>query len=634
VVVNDTDAWLSILAGLVVAYRRPSVNGRAVAQHLIHLLPTATPTFKRLKVNQKLYANAIRMVGANKAAGRGGMPSNPYANALLALNRDLSARRKDLKTFLYSRDVTKQQQQLAGLLKSLLIPDTATVGKKEINLDKKLSLLPDKMIRGWMVPQKIVNEQPQHIDEARHILRRMGTSDSLVFSVKRRQDLNEQDPKRYKRLSEVLKAAGETWKNFVRFYVRKEGKHVRIVDLLRAMQEEKITYNPFDQMVKARLGNVRIDEDGKLYTPDDHQLSCGIPPIGSKIKVNPKFEHDPRTYMFLFQVPGTKARGTLARRVDVDTANRGAKFDKVMKTIPLMPKIRPRWLKDLSSSDPVTRALAAMAEIAWETAMRIGSEGNKKDDAETYGLSTLLVGQVNINSDVLILTYPGKDNIPQRHVLRAKTPEHKRAIAIMNRLRQGKRKNDWLWTDQNGNRLAGPDVNAYLRSVGFPATIHKFRHIRGTMLMQDLLGTARIPKNATLPQVESHIKKLAVDVGALLGHKSGKINPETGQKEYTEKAMTAIKNYIVPQVLSDVFDARKMRVPDWIPKIGRGSDLKLPPVETRVRSPLRDRIARPIRPEGRERIPRDVQPQRRHTEERPPRAPTRPNKPRVLDLDF
>jgi DNA topoisomerase IB len=661
---TDVESFLAILSGLVIAYRRPSVSGPAVAQHLLHLMPTALPVLKKLKANQKLYVAAIKVVGAKKAPGRTGMPSLSFGNSLLAIRKDLKAHGSDLKKFLYSPDVHESQQKLIGLLQTMLTPDSATIEKKDVTLDKKISIVPDKLIRTWMVPQQFNHEQPQHINEAKHLMRKMTGQDSLVMSVDKRKELKENHPKQYQRLSDAMKQADQVWKTFVRTYVRTEGKHVRIADLAREMHNEKIVHQPFDQLVKARLGDLRIDEDGKLYTPDDAQLNCGIPPIGSKITLNKNYSKDPNAWMFRFQVPGSKARGTAAYRVGTNLARKDATVQKILKAIPKMPDVRKKWLRDLMGSDPYKRTLGAMAETAWETAMRIGSPGNKKDNVETHGLSTLQVGHVNINGDTLIMTYFGKDAIPQRQILKGKSPEHLRVIAVVKRLMQGKSKKDYLWTDPQGRRIT--ETNPYLRSVGLPAglSVHKFRHIRGTSLMQNLLEKARVPKNATQPQVEKIVKTIAVNVGHLLGHKSGKVDKETGEKTYTDKASMAIGSYIVPKVIADFFQDRNLRVPNWVPKAGRGNGEKfeLAPTSGKVSRGQSDRPIKDVRKAGPGRLFRETEvrrrgrqeedfdetpPSRREPVRRTPPSPTRrpdhqPKTPgnrltpikRKIDLDF
>jgi DNA topoisomerase IB len=193
---------------------------------------------------------------------------------------------------------------------------------------------------------------------------------------------------------------------------------------------------------------------------------------------------------------------------------------------------------------------------------RIGGLNNEKDGKPTYGLSTLQVRHANVNKGTLILSYDGKDGIHQRHVIKPDTDEKKRIIAIVERLMRGKGRSDPLWTDPNGKRIDAGRFNAYLKSLKIPITAHKFRHIRGTLLMSDLIAKARIAKDAPQNEVEAGVKKLATRVGELLGHKSGdKVTPAT-----------AIKAYIVPSVIAAFFKSRGLRVPHWLPQGGQDND--------------------------------------------------------------
>jgi hypothetical protein len=61
--------------------------------------------------------------------------------------------------------------------------------------------------------------------------------------------------------------------------------------------------------------------------------------------------------------------------------------------------------------------------------------------------------------------------------------------------------------------------------------------------------------------VEKLVKQEALKVGMLLGHMSG------------EKATsaTAIKSYINPSMLVKFFADKQLRIPQWIPRGGRGT---------------------------------------------------------------
>ena len=245
--------------------------------------------------------------------------------------------------------------------------------------------------------------------------------------------------------------------------------------------------------------------------------------------------------------------------------NKDSRTDKIMSAIESVPQRRPRWLKDLRSPDVMRRTLAAMTELLYGHAMRIGTPGNQKGGVDTYGLSTLDLRHVRPTSDGgFILSYVGKGNQPQRHVIKADTPENQIIIGVIKRMMRGKQRRDYLWTDPRGQRIAAGKVNAYLKSVGVPITAHKFRHVKGTMLMQNLLADARIAKSATQPQVERKVKDLAINVGKLLGHIKGAGKAPT--------AATAIKAYIAPIVIADFFRSRGLRVPMWLPAAGRGDD--------------------------------------------------------------
>ena len=281
---------------------------------------------------------------------------------------------------------------------------------------------------------------------------------------------------------------------------------------------------------------------------------------------NPNY--NPRTddtYVFQFKVPNGKGTGmTKAYTVQCRRGNKSGNYDDVLNAMPLVPAWRAKWVQDLMSTDRYRSTLGAMTELLWQHAARQGSPKGKFDDKPTYGMSYLLVDHCSMVNGNLVIKYPGKDGVQQKHVTPPDTATNRRCIKIVTTLMKGKPGSAYLWTDANGARIGSTDVNRYLKSHGSTVTAHKFRHIRGTTMMQDLLDRLRIPAGTKPEAVKKMVKDLAIHVGELLGHVNG------------EKATAgmSLKNYIVPSILHKFFADRGIQTPDWVPTTGRSAGAK------------------------------------------------------------
>jgi hypothetical protein len=556
---TDVESWLAFMSGLVVAYRRPDVDHKALAAHLNNLMPLAAPKFKQLGVVKPDVITLVNMIGQGKAPGKMGMPNLAYAQKLTLFRK---YQKPALAKFFQSADISESQVNLAKVIMAMLVPDTLTVDRKDAIMDKKIVVVPDRMIRMMFDPPKQHN-QAAHLAEATRLVQKLAGRKGSRLSQIEGKAAKEKNPELYKRYLQVNRDVTSSYTDFVRSAARAAGHPVLISTLIRDMAKAGIKYHGYDGIEKLYLG-----EDGKLYTPPPYREILASVAPGSRVIMNPKY--DPKTddcAVFQYQVPGSKRDAnsmSSAYTRSYVIGRKNQRFDLVAKTTAKIPNMRPRWVKDLRSGDPRTRMLAAMTEMLYSQAMRIGGAKNNVDGKTTYGLSTLLVNHVNIRNGNAIITYPGKDAIQQKHVLRsddATLPETKLVIQILQKLITGKKGTAFVWTDPTGERITSSDVNAYMRGKKLGISAHKFRHIRGSELMTKALSELKIPKNANQQQVEKLVKQEALKVGMLLGHMSG------------EKATsaTAIKSYINPSMLVKFFADKQLRIPQWIPRGGRGT---------------------------------------------------------------
>jgi DNA topoisomerase IB len=165
---------------------------------------------------------------------------------------------------------------------------------------------------------------------------------------------------------------------------------------------------------------------------------------------------------------------------------------------------------------------------------------------------------LDIKPGMVEFNYSGKKAAEQHHEFKTTTVEGKKVGAVLKELVKGKGANDLVFT-YGGKPVGRSSVNSYLRSLGIEITAHKFRQLAGTKIAMGVLGKAPF-KAADMPKqaaVDKWVKEELTKVGTVLHHRSGtKIT-----------AMTAIKSYIDPSVITSFYEKLKLRTPRWVPSV-------------------------------------------------------------------
>lgn len=294
----------------------------------------------------------------------------------------------------------------------------------------------------------------------------------------------------------------------------------------------------------------QFDEDGKAYTAEGKLLDKI--PVG-KVEMNPKY--DPATdKTYVMSDISNKA---IRYRTIVFLSNRKKlRHSLVTEFISDEDSLRAKWLADLNKANSEDQILAALVEIMYSTAARIGDVGNNSGGQPTYGLTTLLVDHVKFRQNAVLFDYVGKKLAPQPAKYVAKSPETKKVVEIIKKLIEGKSGNDYVFSFRK-HRISRQIVSAYLKEKGIQLTPHGFRRIAGTKLAIALLAKAPF-KKAEGPlqlEVERWFKQEALKIGEVLHHRSGE----------KVTSATAIKSYIDPQVVEEYFINLGLRRPKWLP---------------------------------------------------------------------
>lgn len=167
------------------------------------------------------------------------------------------------------------------------------------------------------------------------------------------------------------------------------------------------------------------------------------------------------------------------------------KYARSLAFAGVLPKVRGRVTRDLSSSDERTQALAAAIRMIDSMALRVGGEQYAEENG-SFGASTLRRRHVMVLDDTVRLTFRGKSGgdwdvyardaqLAHFFETRPKTPSGGPALC---------------WSQRRGRRrswhgISASDINAYLGQIaGGHFTAKDFRTWQGTVVMAGELARA------------------------------------------------------------------------------------------------------------------------------------------------
>lgn len=309
----------------------------------------------------------------------------------------------------------------------------------------------------------------------------------------------------------------------------------------------------------------------EYYTDDGRKIDGGIPVDAEK--VNFMSTYDPADGSGAYLSYTTPTAAGITRKYTTAHKNKATKekFDKADAVAENIDKVVLKWAKDLASKDLIAAMCSSVAMIIYRTGMRVGTSVKARSISgeKSYGALTLLCSQVSIKGNRIEFKYAGKKQVQQHYVL---TVEDKADKALRDNLAEfklDKKGSDLLFSYETMSgkwkRLQPSELNAYLKKTGYPAGIHKIRHVRGTNLAVSLLNKLTwrpSEKDRSLANrqrsAEDFIKeKILAPVAQLLGHRS---------KDGKDIWSTSIQNYVNPLPIIEWFKQHNLRVPKWVPK--------------------------------------------------------------------
>lgn len=163
------------------------------------------------------------------------------------------------------------------------------------------------------------------------------------------------------------------------------------------------------------------------------------------------------------------------------------KFVRLQAFGEVLPHVRQRVRRDLTSDDDRTRTLALMAALLDATAIRVGGIEYAEEN-EHYGLSTLLDEHVTVRGALIRFEFVGKSGKEREVELKDETlAKHVKMLLA----RKGKRLFEVREDDGSYATAEAEHLNAYLRPI-LPAgcTAKTFRTWHGTVAAFEVLESA------------------------------------------------------------------------------------------------------------------------------------------------
>lgn len=287
-----------------------------------------------------------------------------------------------------------------------------------------------------------------------------------------------------------------------------------------------------------------VDPQGKtVKDPKEVERirKLAIPPAWTDVWICPR----PNGHL---QATGRDAKGRKQYRYHANwrEVRDETKFSKMVAFGEALPKIRERVEQDLSLRGlPREKVLATVVKLLETTLIRVGNKEYARQN-NSFGLTTLKDGHVDIEGSKLRFEFRGKSGKDHQVEI-----QDRRLARIVKQCRDLPGQKLFQYLDDGGERqsVSSEDVNAYLKeTTGEDFTAKDFRTWGGTVLALSALleiGCLDDEKAAGKAVVEV-IKRVSSDLGN---------RPAICRKFYVHPAV--IDSFIdgsLPQVLEDAVD--------------------------------------------------------------------------------
>jgi len=524
--------------------------------------PERKPDSETKQELDHLYKSAIQQWGSQLPALRDALNAaiagHSKAEQLALLGQEI---KQEFQNFRANDRFTSQEIEVLNALGSYLRTDSENALKK---IQKMAGIVHNPFISKRMSPQE--GTQKHTSDNLRQLVYEMVGRDDTALTLDEAKQVKELHPELYKEYLHYRKEHNQIWKDTAVSYVRKSGhKTVPYQEMI-----EYLHANGIDHMLPTGFTGL-VDDMLHMYTRDGHLID-GVPNAVTfpEVVMNEKYGR-PGGGDYVFQAMRSGGGpGPYFYTSDYKKAAAREKFSKVADLAPKIESMQRKWFGLVKKFNPqdIRTVAAVILEILYEFSARVGSLGNAAGGQSTFGVSTLLVKHVAVDSaGNIVLRYKGKDGVNTIHRIQRNDAQQKFVAQAIIQLLQGKSPKDRLFTvvKPNGKALpvSGGQVNQLFKSLGAPegVTVHKLRTFRGTHLFNELVGQVfekKVPKNEKEAMVL--FKKIAEQVGKLLNH------VRRGANGTKVTGTTAHNAYIDPEAQIAYWRQLGYRIPRYLEK--------------------------------------------------------------------
>ena len=185
------------------------------------------------------------------------------------------------------------------------------------------------------------------------------------------------------------------------------------------------------------------------------------------------------------------------------------KYEKSRKLQKYIDIVRNSYMKDAQQSSNSTKMqLGTVVYLIDTFGIRVGNEKGE-DEAQTVGASTLMVGNVNLDTkDVIWFNFIGKDSVVYDKKFKVPNVIYKNFL----KLTKGLNKEDVIF------KIKSDDINKYLKTFDKTFSAKVFRTRLASEIMYNALKKVKIPKGSKKPEIKLLFNKANAEVADVLNH--------------------------------------------------------------------------------------------------------------------
>lgn len=288
-----------------------------------------------------------------------------------------------------------------------------------------------------------------------------------------------------------------------------------IVSKARDGDGDGFVYDGTPRMRPVGPGDLPIPKGFRLASDDDRKR-LKLPPAWTAVVVS----EDPKGVNGCL-ARGRDKKGRLQSRYSAQhtEAQAAAKYQRVKRILPKLPKLDRRISKDRFTSDDAG-ALLLMRQLG----MRPGSDLDTKADTQAYGATTLQRRHVKVSDGTVHFDFIGKKGVR----IQISTKDKRVLDVVEDRLSKTKRRTDDLFPDTDSIK-----VRSYMKGiVGEDFKVKDLRTVRANEIALQIIDEFEAPTT------KAQFKKARLFVGEQVAAQLGNTRTES------------LKSYINPTVFA------------------------------------------------------------------------------------